>query len=190
VRERERHHHRRGEQRGLGDVAARHAQEVAEQQLAQARGDLGRECEQRAEPEQAGDRDGHAGVAAQPLVAAGERDRAGGHEHPSRTPEQQRRACERGEDEPGQHAVSERLGGVALPVEEDPDAERPARHGEDQHLGQRPPHQVARERVGQPGEHQCSWCSTATARRSPMTTSSWPYVSCRTVAVSTSAGGP
>src|SRR6185369_12845552 len=100
---------------------------------------------------------------------------------------------ERRDDEPGQHRVRDRLGGVALPVQQDPHAERAAGDRDHQHLDQRALHEGAGERVEQPVEHQWSWwwCSTATARSPPgSTTSSAPYVRRRTSVVSVSAGGP
>ena len=85
---------------------------------------------------------------------------------PPTAPSTQRHAGQRGDDQPRQHPVADRLRRVALPVEQHPDAERPAGDREDQHLGQRAPTIGDRERVGEPGQHQCScaWCPTPTAR--------------------------
>ena len=101
------------------------------------------------------------------LVAAGQRDRPGGHERAARGAEHERDPGQRGEHEPGQQPVAERLGRVGLAVQQHPDAERAEREREDQDLGQR----AARDRVG---EHQCSWCSTATAVVPSASTTSSP----------------
>ena len=50
----------------------------------------------------------------------------GGDEHPAGRAEDQRDARQRGDHEPGQHRVRERLGGVGAPQQQDPDAERAA----------------------------------------------------------------
>jgi hypothetical protein len=161
----------------LQQVARRDAEQVAEQQLAEPRRDGRREGEQRAEAEQRADDDRDRGVAAQALVAARQRDRGRRQHHPAGRPEQQRQAGQRGQHQAREHPVRNRLGGVALAVEDDPDAERPAGERQQQDLGQRPLHQRRGERVGEPAQHGCSWswCSTAIARRlSPRTISSAP----------------
>ena len=77
--------------------------------------------------------------AARAISAAATSDAAGRAEH-------QRHAGQRGEHEPGQHPVAERLGRVGVALEQDPDAERPAREPEQDHLEQRAPVDAGAER--------------------------------------------
>ena len=79
------------------------------------------------------------------LVAGRQRDRAGGDERAARGAEHERDAGERGEHEPGQQPVAERLGRVGLAVQQHPHAERAEREREDQDLEQR----AAGDRVGE-----------------------------------------
>jgi len=88
-----------------GQVAVGDPERIAEQQLLQSLRGVRRKREQRAEPHQAGDRHGGAGVRADARVARGEGDQRGGHERAAGGAQQQRRAGERCEHQTGQEAV-------------------------------------------------------------------------------------
>ena len=66
------------------------------------------------------------------MLPRGDGDQRGGDGQPRGGAEAERDRRERREDEAGQHRVGDRLGRVALPVEDDPDAERAADDAEDQ----------------------------------------------------------
>ena len=179
------------EQRGGRDqVAVGDPERVAEQQLLQPLRRVGREREQRAEAHEAGHRHRRAGVRADAGVARGEGDQRGGHERAARGAEEERRARERGEHEPGEEAVRERLGAVGEPLGDDPEAERAAE-------ASRPSQARAarggrcRSGAGRGGSRAtstrqspcpCSWCWTVTrAARRPRARSArarrWPGAS-------------
>ena len=80
-----------------------------------------------------------------------------------------------GDHQPREHRVRHRLGGVALAIEHDPHAERPADDSEDDDLSQRPLADAEAEGIGERLEHQWEWCWTTTACSPPgRVTSSLP----------------
>ena len=80
------------QERGGHEVAAGHAERIAEEELLEPLRRVRREREQGAEADQPGDRDRGAGVGPDARVARGERDQRGGHERAAGRAEQQRRA--------------------------------------------------------------------------------------------------
>ena len=135
--------------RGRDEVGVGHAERVAEEQLLEPLRRVRGEREQRAEAHQARDHHGGAGLRADALVARGERDQRRGHERPAGRAEQQRGAGQRGEHEPGQQPVRERLGGVGQPLDDDPEAERAAEGAEQRDLEQRAAVDAGAERIEQ-----------------------------------------
>ena len=90
-------------------------------------GESGASASSDPEPEQAGDRHGGAGVGADPRVAGGQRDQAG--RQPARrpaAPSSSGAPASAASTRPGQQAVRERLGRVAQPLAQHPEAERAA----------------------------------------------------------------
>jgi hypothetical protein len=154
-------------ERGGGDeVAVAHPERVAEQQLAQARGGLGREREQRPQAEGAGDHHCRSGVGTDALVTRGERDDRRRDRDPADPAQQQRRPRERREHQAREHPVGERLGGVAEPEAGYPEAETAARRPEQRDLEQCAAVDARSPGIDQEvqGVHQCSWCWTVMAR--------------------------
>ena len=143
------------------EVGRARAEQVAEQQLAEPRRDVGREREHRAEAERRRDGDADGDLRADARVARRERDQRRGDEHAAGRAEQQRRADERRDHEPRQHRVRERLGGVGLAQVQQPDAERAARRAEHDDLERA---RAAAARSGGSRPVSASWCWTATAR--------------------------
>ena len=103
----------REEERGGHEVAVRHAERIAEQELLEPLRSVRRERQQGAEADQPGDRDRSAGIGPHARVARGERDQGGRDERAAGGAEQQRRAGERGEHQPREQSVRERLRAVA-----------------------------------------------------------------------------
>ena len=170
-----------GEHRGRHEVRVGHAERVAEQQLLEALRRVGAERQQRAEAHQAGDHHAGGGLRADARVAGRDGDQRGGHRHAAGRPEQQRRPGERGEHEPRQEPVRERLGRVRQPLDHDPEAERPADRPEQGHLEHCAAVDAGAERIQERVEQvhgQCGWwCWIVTMRSGPAsrsTISSWP----------------
>ena len=159
------------------------AEQVAEEQAGHAlRRGVGQRQE-RARPERGGDDDRDGQLGAEPPLARGEGDEHRGRQHAAGRAEQERQPGDRGQRQPRQHRVGERLRRVRLAVGEQPHAERPARQAEEHRL-----EQGARE-----DGHAWSWpqCWTLTARSPPgRTTSSWPYVASSTSGTRTPSVGP
>ena len=157
-----------GQDRGGGQVRVAHPERVAEQQLLEARGGVGRERQQPAEAEHARHHHGGGRVGADALVAAGERhERRRPPPRPRPAPSSSGAPGERGQHEPGQQAVRQRLGRVAEPV-----AARPRTRARRRSRRAGPPRRCARRsmperhgsRMRSSSVHQCSWCWTAIAR--------------------------
>ncbi len=139
--------------RRRGQVAVGDPERVPEQQLLEPLRGVGRERQQRAEPHQAGDRHGGAGVRADARVARREGDQRSGHERSAAGAEQERRARERREHEAGEEAVRERLGAVREPLRDHPEAERAAEPSHQCQLEQRAPVDAGAQGVDQEVEH-------------------------------------
>ena len=170
---RQRHHDAARERARHREVAGVDAEQVAEEQLLQPRRRGGRQREHPAQPEQRRDADRDADVARQAPVGGDERDPGRRHQHAPERAQHERRADQRGDDEPGQHPVADRLRRVRVAIEQHPDAERPAGDREDQHLDQRAHDDRRAERVGEPRQHRqcsCAWCPMPTARPPPSST--------------------
>ena len=138
-------------------VGVRHAEHVAEEQALQPGRRGGREREQDAGAEERRDHDGDGGVAPDGRHLPGERDRERRDEQARGAAEQQRQAGERGDDQPRQQRVRQRLRAVGEAVEDDPAPERAAGHAEQGDLEQRAPADRIGPRIGervQHGEHQ------------------------------------
>jgi len=141
------------EARGCGKVAVGDPERIAEEQLLQPLRRVRRQREQRAEPDQAGDRHGGAGVRADARVARGERDQRGGHQRPAGGAEQERSAGERREHQPWEEAVRERLRAVGKALGHDPEAERATEASHQGELEQRTPVDAGAQRVDEEVDH-------------------------------------
>ena len=161
-------------------VRVGHPQWIAEQQLGQALGRVRREGQQRAEPDQPGHRDRGTGIRADSLVPRGQRDHQRGGQRPRGRAQQERGPGQRGQHEPGQEPVCERLGGIGQPLCDHPEAERAAERARERDLGESAAIDSGPQRIEQEVEdlHQlpcpCSWCWTVTARPSASTMISLP----------------
>jgi len=152
----ERDQHAGREQRGYEDLAARHAERIAEQKLPQTRRDVGRQRQQRSGGEHRRDHHGDRDVGADSGDSRSEDDRHRRDDEAGAGAEGERQPSERGHDEPREHGVGDRFRGVALAVKQDPRAERPARESEHDHLDQRTLADALSKRIDQRVEHQCS----------------------------------
>jgi hypothetical protein len=161
VERRERGQAERGERARGCEVAARHAEEIAEEQAVEAGRRGRRQREEDAEPEERRDDDRDRDVAADPGQARRERDRSRGAEHAARRAEEERQPEQRGRHEPGEERVRQRLGAVGELVEDDPAAEHGADDADEEELEQRPLHERVRpgleQRVNQ------WWCGGSSA---------------------------
>ena len=139
--------------RGRDQVAVGDPERIAEEQLLEPLRRVRRQREQRAEPDQAGDRHGGAGVRADARVARRERDQRGGHQRPAGGAEQERSAGERREHQAGQEAVRERLGAVGEALGHDPEAERATERSHQGELEQRAPVDAGAQGVDEEVDH-------------------------------------
>ena len=168
----EREQRRRGHQ-----VAVGHTERVAEQQLLEPLGRVGRERQQRTEADEAGHRHGRARVRADARVAGGEGDQHGGHERAAGGAEQERRPGKRREHQTREQPVRERLGAVGQALGHHPEAERAAEAADQRDLEQRPPVDAGAERSSRKSSTStsvpcsCSWCWIVTARVGPESSS-------------------
>jgi hypothetical protein len=161
---------RDGEDGRRDQVGVAHAEGVSEEELLQPLRRLGRERQQGAKAEHAGDHYPGGRLRADSLVAPGKRDQPGSDQHTAARAEQQRQAGQGSDHQSGQQPVRERLGRVAQPLGDDPEGERSADRPEERDLEQRPAADSGAQRVEEEvGElhGQCSWCWTVTARVGP-----------------------
>src|SRR5207253_11159706 len=183
------------ERAGGKQIAARDAEQVAEEEAVEARRRGRREREQRAEPEERRDDDGDGDVARDRGQPCDERDSRRGDQDAAGGAQEQRQTGERRDDEPGEERVRERLGAVGEPVEDDPAAEHGAERADEEELEERPLHERVAPRMEDRVRHACSWWwGGRTTAVSPAAagsgTISAPYVRSSTSRVSVSAGGP
>ena len=146
--------YRRERQRaGRKQVARGDAERVPEEDLAEAGRHFRPERQEHAEPEKGRDDDRDCRVGANPALTARQGDRDSGDQQPSTGTQEQRKAGQGRDHEAGQRRVGERFGGVALAVEDQPDAERSTDQAEERDLGQCPLADLAGKRICEPVQH-------------------------------------
>ena len=161
--------HPGGHQVGVG-----HAERVAEEQLLQALGRVGRERQQRPEPHQPGDHHAGGRLRADARIARATPISTAATATPPDGAEQERGAGQGGEHQAREQSVGERLGGVAEPLDHHPEAEPAAHRPEQRHLEQRAPVDAGAQRVEQRVQEvhgQWWWCWTVTMRSRPASSS-------------------
>jgi len=141
------------QERRRHEVAVRHAERIAEEELLEPLRSVRSEGEERAEADQAGDSDRGAGVRPDARVARRERDQGGGHERAAGGAEQERRAGEGREHQPREQPVGQGLGAVRQPLGHDPEPERAAQRADHRQLEQRPPVDAGAERIDEEVDH-------------------------------------